>query len=102
MPGVLLREGVSRGPAPTLEVLLIRSKGAVQQSSDLLPYIPQFRSFFAPLPTNVSGMDLKVFKIPLDGVECITKTTVKVNRPARPSNFREAVYASSRLTQTPH
>lgn len=49
-----------------------------RQSSDLLPYLPDYRKFFAPLPNRTSNMKLKAAAIPLSDVQCVTQTVVKV------------------------
>ncbi|MCJ1261351.1 hypothetical protein MMC22_001215 [Lobaria immixta] len=78
-PGILIREGFSRGLAPTVELLSLGPKDPARQPSDLLPYLPGFRSFFTVLVKTIDEMELKVLRVPLDDVECITKTTVKVD-----------------------
>lgn len=77
-PGILIREGVSRGLASTVEVLSLGPKNPTRQPSDLLPYLPSYRSFFTVLVKTVDEMELEVLRVPLDDVECITKTVVKV------------------------
>lgn len=79
--GILLREGVSRGLAPAVEVLSIGSTTGSRQSDDILPYLPKFRNRFGGLPTIAEEMKLKAMSIPLSDIECITKTTVKVKGP---------------------
>lgn len=79
-PGVLLRDGVSRGPAPTVEVLSLGPKNPIRQSSDVLPYLKRFRSFFTAPVKTFDEMELRVLKIPLSDVECITKTVFKVGK----------------------
>ena len=76
--GILLREGASKDPAPTVELL---SLGAINQSrhpSDLLPHLPEFRRLFPNPPTEVAEMERKVLKIPLNYIESVTKTVVQV------------------------
>lgn len=80
MPGILTREGVSKGLAPTIEVLSLGKKNRRKEPSDFLPYLPHFKRFFPTLPEKVAEMELKVLAIPLTAVDCITKTTVKVGR----------------------
>ncbi|KAL8729550.1 MAG: hypothetical protein Q9166_004630 [cf. Caloplaca sp. 2 TL-2023] len=77
--GILLRDSISRGIAPTVEVLSLSRRNPSPDPSDLLPYVPKFRRFFTPLPSEMAEMDLKVSKIPLNDVECFTKTVVKVD-----------------------
>ena len=78
-PGILTREGVGRGLAPTVEVLSIGRKNSTREASDLLPYLPLFRPLFARLPRKMAEMELKAVKVPLGDIDCITKTTVKVS-----------------------
>lgn len=77
--GILLREGVSRGLVPTVEVLSIGLTTRNRQSVDILPYLPKFRNQFAALPTKPEEMKLKVVHVPFSDIECITKTIVKID-----------------------
>ncbi|KAL8800342.1 MAG: hypothetical protein Q9182_005236 [Xanthomendoza sp. 2 TL-2023] len=77
--GLMLRDSVSRGVAATIEVLSLGRRNPHPDPSDLLPYMPRFRKFFAPLPSTMSEMDLKVSKLPLNDVECFTRTVVKLD-----------------------
>ncbi len=74
----MLREGLVRGAAPTLEVLSLGARNATRQSSDLLPYLPRYRPFFSALPKDVEEMDLKVLKVPLADLECVTQMLLKI------------------------
>lgn len=78
--GIVLRESVSRGVAPIIELLSISHLNHAREASDLLPYLPTFRRLFAPLPSRIVEMDLKVVKVPLNDIELFTKTIVKVSR----------------------
>lgn len=42
-----------------------------------------------PLPTSASDMTLKVFKIPLTDLECVTNTVVKLGGPAWYLNIKK-------------
>lgn len=77
-PGLLVREGASKGLIPSLEVLSMGPKNPTRQPSDLLPYLPQFRPYFSDLVRTIDEMELRVFKIPLADIDCITKTTMRV------------------------
>ncbi len=77
-PGILTREGVSRGLAPTVEVLSIGRKNRSREASDPLPYLPAFKRFFEGLPKKTAEMELKIMRVPLSDIDCITKTTAKV------------------------
>lgn len=79
--GILLRDNVSRGVAATVEVLSLSRSNPTPDPSDLLPYMPGFRRFFAPLPSTMSQMDMKVLKVPLNEIECLTRTVIKVWLP---------------------
>jgi len=72
---------VSRGLAPTVEILSLGAKNPIRYSSDLLPCLPRFRQFFAKLPTEVAELELRVLKIPLSDIESVTNTVVKVRGP---------------------
>lgn len=78
---MIVREGTSRGVTPTVEVLSLAAKNPTRHSSDLLPYLPMYRRFFASLPTEVAEMELRVTKILLSDVECVTNTLVKGRGP---------------------
>ena len=77
-PGLIVREGASRGLNPSLEVLLMGPKNPNRQPSDLLPYLPQFRPYFSDLVKTFAEMELRICKIPLADIDCITKTTLRV------------------------
>ncbi|KAI9721090.1 MAG: hypothetical protein M1812_002571 [Candelaria pacifica] len=74
--GLLLREGVGKGFAPTLQVLEFRKLNTQNQTSDLLPYLPNFRYFFASLPQSGADMSMKSSVIPLSELECVTRTII--------------------------
>ncbi len=76
-PGILLREGASSGPAPTVHVLEIRTQRDQRDSTDLLPYLPKFRTLFTKLPQNKKQINVKTFQIPVADIECVTNTIVK-------------------------
>ena len=80
MAGVLLHDGIGRGSPPAIEVLSMGSSVTSRQSSDLLPFVPEFTPFLTALPKTPAEISLKPVKIPLGDVECITKTMVKVRR----------------------
>ncbi|KAI9871999.1 MAG: hypothetical protein M1830_002179 [Pleopsidium flavum] len=89
--GVLLRDGVSKGLAPTVLVLEIGSSSAKRQASDLLPYLPEFRRLFTRLPNKASEMKLRAASIPLSNVECVTRTVIKIDLPSVVRKDKEAV-----------
>ncbi|KAL8882036.1 MAG: hypothetical protein Q9198_000890 [Flavoplaca austrocitrina] len=88
--GILLRDNISRGPPPTIEVLSMRRRNPSPDPSDLLPYLPKFRRFFAPLPGKKAEMDIKVTKVGLKDVESFTKTLVKIDLDGLLKHRKEA------------
>ena len=77
-PGLVVREGISRGLNPSLEVLSMGPRNPTRQPSDLLPYLPHFRPYFSDTVKNLAEMELRVYKIPLMDIDCITKTILRV------------------------
>lgn len=80
--GMLLRDGVSKGLEPTVQVLEVAANGR-RQPSDILPYLPDFSKHFAPLPKKLEDLHLRAVFIPLADIECITRTTIKVVAPLK-------------------
>lgn len=72
---------MSKGLAPTLELLSLGARKPSRQPSDLLPYLTYFRPLFAKLPTEIAEMELKILKIPLSDIDSVTKTVVQVRAP---------------------
>lgn len=87
--GILLREGITRIQAPALHVLELGRVDAARSSSDILPYIPQFRQFFSPLPQKRSELRLRATTVPLADVECITQTIIKSDPSLLPQTDRD-------------
>ncbi|KAF2487817.1 NUC185 domain-containing protein [Neohortaea acidophila] len=78
--GVLLREGASRGKAPSVQVLEVVYRNArKRQDADFLPYLPRFRRRFIPLPDTERDMQLRLMMIPLEDVEALTSSHVKID-----------------------
>lgn len=71
-----------------VEVLSLGAKNPTRHPSDILPYLPSFRQYFAKLPTEMAEVELKILKIPLSDVEALTKTVAKVRGPFRHVNIR--------------
>jgi len=78
---VLLEDGVRGGPSPSLKVLEIADVDAKRHASDMLPYLPTFRSMFTPLPTEAAHVRSQVAHVMLDDIECVTQTNIKVRGP---------------------
>ena len=89
--GILTREGVSKGSTPTVELLSMAAKNPTRHSSDLLPYLPRFRSFYGPLPTAIAEMELKIIRVPLQDVEALLNHVIKVNRPVWCFKFHKGI-----------
>jgi hypothetical protein len=71
-PGILLREGATSGPAPTVHVLEIRTRRDQRDSTDLLPYLPKFRSLFTRLPLqHKKSIVTKSLHIPVSDIEYV-------------------------------
>lgn len=75
-----MREGIGSGE-PTIQVLEIGAVSDKRHQSDILPFLPTFRHLFRNLPTKSDEMTLKVCRVPLVDVECVTNTLVKVGGP---------------------
>lgn len=73
---MLVREGYSRGEAPTLSVLEVSSNKKKNMGDDL-PYLGAFAHLFAALPQKYSELNLKVAIIPLSDIECVTETIIE-------------------------
>jgi len=79
--GVIVREGVSGGATPSVQVLEIGTISTKRHPSDILPFLPGFRHLLQSLPQRAAQMTLKTCKIPLTDVECLTNTMVKTGGP---------------------
>lgn len=75
-PGILLKEGATKGTIPTVHVLEIRSRRDQRDNSDFLPYLPSFRPLFTPQDLN-RKLTTKTQYIPVSDIECVTRTIVK-------------------------
>lgn len=52
-----------------------------RNASDVMPYLPQYRPLFTPLPTDAERIKSNIVQVALDDVEAITQTLVKVKGP---------------------
>lgn len=93
--GVLVKEGVTSGPVPLLQVLEIGRISHKRHPSDIFPYLPRFRQHFQQLPATAAQMHLKVCKIPITDLECVTHTTVKASGPIWYLNIKKGSDTSS-------
>ncbi|OBT73414.1 hypothetical protein VF21_08078 [Pseudogymnoascus sp. 05NY08] len=76
-PGILLREGATSGLNPTIHVLEIRTRRDVRDSTDLLPFLPQYREMMTKLPQAKKHISTKTLWVPVTDLICVTKTTLK-------------------------
>ncbi|RDW66773.1 DSHCT-containing protein [Coleophoma crateriformis] len=76
-PGILLREGATSGTSPTLHVLEIKTRRDQRDSTDLLPFLPKYRQMFTPLPQFKKHISTKTHYVPVNDLECVTKTVAK-------------------------
>ena len=76
-PGVLLREDATGGTAPFVHVLEFRTRRDQRDSTDLLPYLRNYRKLFTKLPQFKKHISTKTFQIPVADLECVTTTIVK-------------------------
>jgi antiviral helicase SKI2 len=76
-PGILLREGATGGSEPTLHVMEIKTRRDQRDSTDLLPYLPKFRTMFTQLPQLRKHIANKVVYVPVGDIECVTNTMTK-------------------------
>ncbi|CEJ59269.1 Putative DEAD/DEAH box RNA helicase [Penicillium brasilianum] len=97
--GVITKEGVTTGALPCITVLEIGTVHNRRHPSDILPFLPQFRPYLQELPSNGSSMHLKICKIPVSDVECITTTRCKAGGPIWYLNIKKGkCFTRTRLT----
>ncbi|KKZ63816.1 hypothetical protein EMCG_01920 [[Emmonsia] crescens] len=87
--GMLAREGMAPGPNLGLQVFEFGPINASRHPSDILPYLPAFRHLFSPLSTDPNVMVLKTCRIPLEDLECVTSTVVKIGGPTWYLNIKK-------------
>lgn len=76
-PGILLHDGASGTSVPMLHILEIRTRRDQRDASDILPYLPNYRNFFAQLPQYKKHISTKTVLIPVSDLECVTDTILK-------------------------
>lgn len=86
--GVIVRE-VGGGPNPVIQILEIGKLNSKRHPSEILPFLSAFRGFLNPLPNRAADMTLKVFKIPIADIECVTNTIVKLSGPTWYLNIKK-------------
>ncbi|KAF2473140.1 antiviral helicase [Lindgomyces ingoldianus] len=86
--GMLLQEGTSKGNEPTVKILEI-CQNRQRKADDLLPYLAPFAMFFRHLPTNEKEWILKPALIPLNDIECFTRTIIDIPEHIQNLNKRK-------------
>jgi len=74
---MLLQEGTSKGNEPSVKVLEI-AQHQDRKADDLLPYLGNFAKFFRTLPKRPEDLILRTAYVPLNDIECFTKTIIDV------------------------
>ena len=74
---MLMQDGTSKGNEPTVKVLEV-AQHQDRKPDDLLPYIGPFAKWFRKLPNNPKDLILKAAYVPLNDIECFTKTIIDV------------------------
>ncbi|KAB2103016.1 putative ATP-dependent RNA helicase [Alternaria gaisen] len=75
--GMLMQDGTSKGNEPTVKVLEV-AQHQDRKPDDLLPYVGPFAKWFRKLPNNPKDLILKAAYVPLNDIECFTKTIIDV------------------------
>lgn len=99
--GIIVREGVGGGNIPSVQVLEIGTISSKRHPSDILPFLPAFRQLMQTLPTRAADMTLKVCKVPLLDVECLTNTLVKIGGPIWHLNIRKGKVLNLSFSKRP-
>ncbi|KAE8832278.1 hypothetical protein PTNB85_06670 [Pyrenophora teres f. teres] len=76
--GMLMQNGTSKGNEPTVKVLEI-AQHQDRKPDDLLPYVGALAHFFRKLPNDPNDLILKTAFVPLNDIECFTKTIIDVD-----------------------
>lgn len=87
----MLQEGASKGNEPAVQVLEI-CQNLQRKADDLLPYLSPFAEHFRPLPKNEKDFSLTWAFIPLNDIECFTKTVVDIPEAVRNLTKRKREY----------
>ncbi|KAK5944440.1 Antiviral helicase ski2 [Knufia obscura] len=76
--GVLVEDGYRTSG---FRVLAIEHVDATRNNTDMLPYLPRFRSMFDHLPSEAKQVKTSVVNVGIDDLEIVTDTLVKVRGP---------------------
>ncbi|ORY02930.1 NUC185 domain-domain-containing protein [Clohesyomyces aquaticus] len=86
--GMLLQEGTSKGNEPTVKVFEICQNNE-RKADDLLPFLPPFARYYRCLPKNENDWILKTGYIPLNDIECLTRTVIDIPEHVQNLNKRK-------------
>lgn len=89
---MMLQDGVSKGNEPAVQVLEI-CQNLQRKPDDLLPYLSPFAEHYRPLPMNEKDYSLSWAFIPLNDIECFTKTVIDIPEAVRSLTKRKREYA---------
>ncbi len=95
---MLLQDGPSRGNQPTVKVLEI-AQNQDRKGDDLLPYLSPFAKFYRTLPQNPKELTLKTAFIPLNDVECFTRTIIDIPESVQNLNKKQGECLWSNLAK---
>ncbi|CAN9256569.1 unnamed protein product [Alternaria alternata] len=88
--GMLMQDGTSKGNEPTVKVLEV-AQHQDRKPDDLLPYVGPFAKWFRKLPNNPKDLILKAAYVPLNDIECFTKTIIDVPESIQNLGRRDAL-----------
>ncbi|KPI34847.1 putative ATP-dependent RNA helicase [Cyphellophora attinorum] len=77
--GIIQEDNIKGGPNPSLKVFAIINIDATRTETDLLPFLPAFRQKFPPLPKDPFKLLPQTVLVPLEDIEAVTATLVKVD-----------------------
>lgn len=91
---MLLQDGTSKGNEPAVKVLEI-AQNQDRKADDLLPYLGPFARFFRTLPKDAKDLRLKTAFVPLNDIECFSKTIIDVPESVQNLNRKKGQYTWS-------
>ena len=77
-PGILIEDGYRQSGFKVLAIEHVEPK---RDNTDILPYLPLFRSHYRPLPSWANQVKTSVVNVTYDDLEAITETLIKVRTP---------------------
>ena len=86
-----MQDGTSKGNEPAVKVLEI-AQHQDRKADDLLPYLGPFAKLFRTLPKSPKDLILKTAFVPLNDIECFTKTIIDVPDSVQNLNRKKGEY----------